>query len=169
MYYLKVNSTPLLEDEGEQHDLVYYCRKCGHEEAHLSAENICVLNTQISRTEPQFNHLVNPFTKYDPTLPRTSHLKCPNDACISNGHHGLVVVGGEPVKIDDSKMKSTEDVLEENTSDEPLAAIKTNATTTVTTVTSDVVYIRYDDVKLKFIYICTHCDTRWKNDLQAKC
>ncbi len=27
----------------------------------------------------------------------------------------------------------------------------------------EVIYIRYDDERLKFIYLCTHCDKTWKN------
>ena len=26
----------------------------------------------------------------------------------------------------------------------------------------EVLYIRYDDINLKYVYMCTHCDTVWK-------
>lgn len=141
MYYLKVNST---DDDGsaQEHELYYYCRNCGHEEAHLSAENVCVLNTQITRSEQKFNHLVNQFTKYDPTLPRSHHLKCPNDACITNGSsHVLASASASAEKDDEMKDGLGPDVM------------------------SEVVYVRYDEVNLKYIYICTRCDFMWKNDL----
>jgi len=137
MYYLKVNSTDDGSGGKEEHELYYYCRNCGHEEAHLSAENVCVLNTQITRSEQQFHHLVNQFTKYDPTLPRSHHLKCPNEACSTNGS-----LGGEGVTGNSSsQIKGYADVM------------------------SEVVYVRYDEVNLKYIYICTRCDSMWKNDL----
>lgn len=27
----------------------------------------------------------------------------------------------------------------------------------------EVIYIRYDDTNLKFVYLCAHCDTVWKS------
>ena len=27
----------------------------------------------------------------------------------------------------------------------------------------EVIYIRYDDIDLKFVYLCAHCDTIWKS------
>ena len=26
----------------------------------------------------------------------------------------------------------------------------------------EVIYIRYDDINMKYIYLCTHCDKMWK-------
>ena len=31
-------------------------------------------------------------------------------------------------------------------------------------ITSDVIYIRYDDRSLKNIYLCVHCDKSWKSN-----
>jgi hypothetical protein len=31
-------------------------------------------------------------------------------------------------------------------------------------VNPEVVYIRYDDANLKYLYICTTCDSQWKTD-----
>lgn len=28
---------------------------------------------------------------------------------------------------------------------------------------NEVIFIRYDDTNLKFVYLCTHCDTVWKS------
>ncbi len=28
----------------------------------------------------------------------------------------------------------------------------------------EVIYIRYDDTNLKFVYLCAHCDTVWKSN-----
>ena len=30
----------------------------------------------------------------------------------------------------------------------------------------EVIYIRYDDINMKYIYVCAHCDTMWKTDEQ---
>jgi DNA-directed RNA polymerase subunit M/transcription elongation factor TFIIS len=31
----------------------------------------------------------------------------------------------------------------------------------------EVIYLRYDDVKLSYIYMCAHCETTWKTNAQA--
>ena len=28
----------------------------------------------------------------------------------------------------------------------------------------EVLYIRYDDVNMKYVYVCVHCNTTWKTD-----
>ncbi len=165
MYYLKVNSTT--EDgSGEEHQLYYYCRNCGHEEAHLSPENVCVLNTQITRSEQQFNHLVNQFTKYDPTLPRSHHLKCPNDACITNGSSESLAKNGSSDNVAHgesvAKGGSSDSIAHGGNSD---SVAHGGSKATEPDVMSEVVYVRYDEINLKYIYICTRCDSMWKNDL----
>jgi len=32
------------------------------------------------------------------------------------------------------------------------------------TAESDVIYLRYDDDNMKYLYICANCDTTWKTD-----
>lgn len=105
--------------EENSNELVYYCRNCGEKDATLTSENICVLETQLKKGEQKFNHIINKYTKKDPTLPRISNVKCPNPECHTN------------VK---------EDVVPE------------------------IIYMRYDDDALKYLYICVTCDTVWKTD-----
>lgn len=77
MYYIRVSS----EDENV---LIYYCRNCGHEDTELTKNNICVSKTQLKRSEQKYNHIINEYTKLDPTLPRINTIKCPNSECRSN-------------------------------------------------------------------------------------
>lgn len=114
MYYIKISS----DDTGS--NLIYYCRNCGHEDSLLTSENICVSKTFIKRNEQKYSHIINEYTKLDPTLPRTKTIQCPNIECSSN----------KPGKED----------------------------------TWEVIYIRYDDINMKYIYICTNCDKMWKAD-----
>jgi DNA-directed RNA polymerase subunit M/transcription elongation factor TFIIS len=111
-YYHKINNN----------SLVYYCRVCGYEDTDsISNEAMCVLNTQFQKGANQdFDHVVNRYTKYDPTLPKIM-IKCPNDDCKTN----------------ESK--------------------KEDATT-------EAIYLRYDNVNLKYLYICTVCETKWTNN-----
>ena len=114
MYYIRVS-----EDDGNK--LVYYCRNCGHEDDNVSTENICVSKTNFKRSEQKYNHLINEYTKLDPTLPRINTIKCPNGDCISNG-----------------------------SGDNPLAR--------------EVIFLRYDDTNMLYVYLCAKCDTVWKTD-----
>ena len=108
MLYIKINN------ENNNH-LHYYCRSCGFEDTTLTEQGLCVLDTQIQKKEQKFNHIVNKYTKLDPTLPRIYNMKCPLETCASN-----------------SDTKPTE-----------------------------IIYMRYDDNSLKYIYICPTCDYHW--------
>jgi DNA-directed RNA polymerase subunit M/transcription elongation factor TFIIS len=117
MYYIRLT--------GENQDkLIYYCRKCGHEDNELiaSLENVCVSQTQLKASVSSYEHIINKYTKLDPTLPHINNIECPNSACESNA------------KEDDSTKKTT-----------------------------DILYLRYDDKNMKFVYLCTYCDTVWKS------
>jgi len=112
MLYIQINPQ-------DSNKLSYYCRSCGFRDDALSEEKVCVMNTQLKRGKQVYNHIVNKYTKLDPTLPRIYTLRCPNGACKTN----------------------TEQI--------------TNP---------EVIYIRYDDDNLKYLYMCTECDTTWKTD-----
>ena len=106
-------------DENDTNKLIYYCRNCGEKDESITDEGVCVLNTQLKKGEQKFNHIINKYTKLDPTLPRIYNLKCPNNACKSN--------------VDDKGHP-------------------------------EVIYIRYDDNNLKYLYLCSECDNIWKTD-----
>jgi len=111
MYYIKV-------DGDNPNKLLYYCRNCGHEDKILNISNICISKTENKKSEQSFSHIINEYTKLDPTLPRVSKVLCPNPECKTN----------------------TEDEKRE------------------------IIYIRYDDVNMKYIYLCCTCDACWKPD-----
>lgn len=130
MYYLKLSNFDVANEETDPTDknvlddvsnkLIYYCRNCGFEDETITADNLCVSTTHIKRNEQNYNHIINEFTKYDNTLPRTTTIKCPNGECLSN-------------KEDDVNKR-------------------------------EVIYIRYDDINMKYIYLCAVCDKRWKTN-----
>ena len=82
MYYISISS----DDENK---LLYYCRNCGNEDTNLTKNNICVSKTQLKRSEQKYNHIINDYTKLDPTLPRINTIKCPNSDCNSNKENGM--------------------------------------------------------------------------------
>ncbi len=97
----------------------YYCRKCGTIDSTAMEEGVCVLKTELKKGEQKFNHIINRYTKLDPTLPRIYNMKCPNIGCKSN----------------EKQMEKVE-----------------------------IIYMRYDDDNMKYVYICSECDTVWKTD-----
>jgi aspartate carbamoyltransferase regulatory subunit len=86
----------------------------------LSVDNVTISSTQIKQNTQKFTHIINKYTKLDPTLPRINKIKCPNPDCQTN------------------------------TTDEK----------------REIIYIRYDDVNMKYIYLCSTCDIVWKTDEQ---
>lgn len=117
MYYIQIS-----EDNGN--NIIYYCRNCGNKDTTLVEEGVCVLNTQFKKETQNFNHIINKYTKLDPTLPRIYNVKCPNIGCRTNAEHDKAP--------------------------------------------TEVIYIRYDDINMKYLYMCTECDTTWKTDDNAK-
>jgi len=113
MYYIRIDSENV-------NKLIYYCRNCGNEDKLLNVDNVCVSSTQIKKTEQSFDHIINKYTKLDPTLPRISKVLCPNAQCDTNTKHTK----------------------------------------------REIIYIRYDDINMKYIYMCSTCDTVWKTDEQ---
>ena len=118
MYYIGISA----EDPNK---INYYCRNCSFVDNTVSEEGICVLNTQLKKGEQKFSHIINKYTKIDPTLPRIYNMKCPNTDCI------------------------------------------TNSATAATKKETEVIYMRYDDDNLKYLYICVDCDTVWKTNDKA--
>jgi len=108
MYYIRINAD-------DSNKLIYYCRHCGNEDANISTENVCVSKTQLKKSEQSFHHVINKYTKLDPTLPRVNNILCPNAECETN-----------------TKDKARE-----------------------------IIYIRYDDKNMKYVYLCSTCDTVW--------
>ena len=118
MYYISLS-------EKEANKLVYYCRNCGNIDTMVQTEGHCVLDTQYKKGEQKFYHMINKYTKMDPTLPRIYNMKCPNATCPTN-----------TISDSDNSNKNK----------------------------TEIVYMRYDDNNLKYIYLCVTCDTVWKTN-----
>jgi len=112
MYYIKI-------DEKNTNKLIYYCRKCGNENDLFDSDNVTILNTNIKKSEDSFTHIINKYTKLDPTLPRTDKVLCPNKDCETNLNKELK---------------------------------------------REIIYIRYNDTEMKYVYLCSTCDTVWKTN-----
>jgi DNA-directed RNA polymerase subunit M/transcription elongation factor TFIIS len=108
MYYIRIHGTDAAEME-------YYCKKCGTVE---STSDICVLQSDFTKKNEMFRHILNPYVKDDPTLPRIyGTMKCPSQSCVCNN------AGGPE---------------------------------------SEIIYMRYDNENMKYLYMCVHCNFSWK-------
>ena len=161
MYYLKIKEDDE-EEGGDSNILIYYCRNCGHEDATLSAESICVSNTQFRRSEQNFTHIVNEYTKYDPTLPRINTIKCPNHECISNT--ASMAGGASSSSTNSSTNSSSTNSSSKKSSKDENTDLENPASNNNGNNGREVIYIRYDDVNMKYVYLCVRCDTTWKTD-----
>lgn len=111
MYYISVG-------EENNNKLEYYCRKCGNVDVNVSAETLVVSKNHLRSSVQEFSHIINKYTKHDPTLPRVHNVLCPNADCATH------------------KSKEHPEVL----------------------------YIRYDNANMKYVYLCSTCDVVWKTD-----
>jgi DNA-directed RNA polymerase subunit M/transcription elongation factor TFIIS len=112
MYYLTLNA-----DNDNQ--LIYYCRNCGNNETNI--KDIVISKIQLKKSEQEFSHIINKYTKLDPALPRVTNVLCPNDNCPTNNK-------------DEER---------------------------------EIIYIRYDNLNMKYVYLCATCDTVWKTEEQS--
>jgi len=169
MYYLKIS-----DKEGEENALIYYCRNCGNEDKTIIADNVCVSETQLRRSEQKFTFMVNEYTKYDPTLPRINMIKCPNQECSSNtaaGGAGKVTIKKKtPAEKEDIQKKlammdaaaaaaaasAVEPASQAQEPEQAQIAVDVNQ--------REVIYILYDDINMKNIYLCEQSENIWKTD-----
>lgn len=113
MYYIKTN-----EDESNNMSIVYYCRNCGKEDDNI--EENYVVSSYNREENIKNNSFINPFTKYDITIPRVNNISCINKQCKSY------------------KDKNTNHIL----------------------------LIRTDEVNMKYLYLCSICDTNWQSEIK---
>jgi len=148
MYYTRITND---EDGEPQEDenpnvLKYYCQQCGHEEFVTDTfTRVLVTDVNSSASTQVFSRYINKYTKLDPTLPRISTINCPNVVCASNSHDDRAL-GEEETK----------------TGSEPATATAAAATSAKR---PEVIYIRYDNVNMKYVYLCVHCDHIWTNEV----
>jgi hypothetical protein len=151
MYYIRLTETNVI---------VYYCRNCGHEDDTITIDNIVVSQTSLQQTGSSHANMVNKYTKLDPTLPRISTIQCPNTECPCNRNHN-------PTQFADRAtiVGSQEDEEGGQAGQAGQAATQAQAQQAdADTVPREVIYLRYDDIQLKYIYLCAVCNTIWNTE-----
>jgi len=133
-FCIKCGNMYYIQIDETTEELIYNCRKCGHKNTELINEldNLCVSKTDLKKDTSSIDNIVNQYTKLDPTLPRINTIDCPNDTCPSNIPDGA----DESKKDDEAPTTFQKD--------------------------KEIVYLRYDDTNMKFVYLCCVCDHAWK-------
>lgn len=62
---------------------VYKCRACPYEEP-ITKENPVVYEHDLQQ-DTSIQYSINPYIKYDPTLPHFTNMVCPNNTCPTRG------------------------------------------------------------------------------------
>ena len=79
-------------------------------------KSIPIVENNYEKEDKNYEMFINPYIKYDPTLPRVNNIKCVNKECKSKSKN----------------------------------------------VNNEVIYIKYDNDEMKYLYYCVHCDNFWK-------
>ena len=159
MYYIRLS-------EEDPNSIVYYCRNCGHENKNISLNSVTISKTSFKNTRQKYNSILNKYTKLDPTLPRINTIKCPNQSCKSN-HGG----GGGGADEEDAVAGTVADVgvVTKKKGNTSVAAAAAAAAVPVPVGVAsenkrEIIYLRYDDINMNFVYLCATCDTVWNTE-----
>ena len=146
MYYIRLT---------DANGIVYYCRNCGHEDDTITIDTAVVSHTSLKTGNQQYAHVVNKFTKFDPTLPRISTILCPNTECPCNRNHNPTQYADRAAIVG---------TTEEEAISGAAATVGVGATGADDAVPREVIYLRYDDINMKYIYLCAVCNTIWNTE-----
>jgi len=118
-----------------ENELQYYCRNCGHVDDTIASENICVSKLNVKHTTtPQTFSQV--VNKYTKLDPTLPRIN--TIRCPNDecpSNRKSSAGAGGGVAGGDKKEKK-----------------------------SEVIYLRYDDTNLKYVYLCAKCDKVWNTE-----
>lgn len=67
-------------------NISFYCRHCGNEEDNTNFDP-CLYRLSYSKDNHlYYKSLINKYTPFDPTLPRSRDIPCPNLSCPTHRH-----------------------------------------------------------------------------------
>ncbi len=196
--------------------LSYKCKKCKNSVA-LNKNKPYLMKTNIQKKKSSYEYIINEYTKYDNTLPRIKHIKCPRcttpmmaeekkddgEQKESPSQEPPQAPQAQPQKPQaqtlpqqppqqpprPSQNKTTDSDDESSSSSSGDEAFGINADGTGFEIDgaddnlfdihnvemegggsssghdsekNEVIYIRYDDINLKYIYLCCKCNYIWK-------
>jgi hypothetical protein len=155
MYYIRIEPGAD-ESASDATTLFHYCRNCGSKEQ--IKEAVCVSKVQLKHGTQSYGNIINRYTKLDPTLPRINHIKCPNSECASNP---FVPLSSGAIALKPGVAIRQAEEEEEYADVAGVAAPAAQAIVSRKLVPREVIYIRYDEVNMRYVYLCAVCDTLW--------
>lgn len=142
-FCIKCGNMYYIKIDEKSEELIYNCRKCGHTNSDLinQLDNLCVSKTELTMNSTiDYSNIINEYTKLDPTLPRIDNIDCPNKNCSSN------------------IQPSSNDGEQKDNNKSPKEKPKEK----------EIIYLRYDDKNMKYLYLCAVCDHYWNNNKICK-
>jgi len=81
MLYMQID----IFEEGKKQELNYICKNCNNKQKKNSDTGNCVFKKNYNTgRQKNYREILNKYTTLDPTLPRVTNIKCPNENCLSN-------------------------------------------------------------------------------------
>ena len=155
MYYIRLT---------DANGIVYYCRNCGHEDDTITIDTAVVSHTSLKTGNQQYAHVVNKFTKFDPTLPRISTILCPNTECPCNRNHNAIQYADRAAIVGTMEEEAISGAAAAAATAGAAATGGVGAAGADDAVPREVIYLRYDDINMKYIYLCAVCNTIWNTE-----
>ena len=101
----------------------------------------------------------------DPTLPRINTIKCPNQACKSNQEHEHEHAHAETPRsrprAEGGKSKASIGAAAAEILPGVEADVEEQGGGAGAATDHEIIYLRYDDVNMNFVYLCPVCDSVW--------
>jgi hypothetical protein len=120
-----------------ENDLQYYCRNCGHIDTTIAAENICVSKVNVKHTTTQ-QSFSQVVNKYTKFDPTLPRI--------------------HTIRCPNDECPSN--VVSASASGSSAASGEQKKTK------NEIIYVRYDDTNLKYVYLCAKCDKVWNTEQQ---
>jgi len=170
----------------EQEGLSYKCNNCNYVEKEDQTRK-CIYENDYRKTNNSSDITNNKYIRYDPTLPRINTVKCINRSCVSNMREieSAIILGDFDIHEDrDDILTKIKGILSEGLNIHDLDGTDILISGSVESLENiyhqirevhphcsfkkrlepQVIFVKYDQSELKYVYICDYCNTSWKNN-----
>ena len=136
MHFCSVCSNMYYISITPENELQYYCRNCGNIDNTVAADNICVSRVNVKHTTTKHS-FSQVVNKYTKFDPTLPRI------------HTIRCPNDECPSNQAKPASAAEGVSEQ----------KNNPN-------NEIIYVRYDDTNLKYVYLCAKCDKVWNTEQQ---
>ena len=104
MYYIHF-------DNNNPNSFTFICRQCGDKKTDLDNDDYTISKLMIKKNKniQSFHHIINKYTKFDPTLERKNDILCPNPNCETNTNTNINSINNNReiiyIRYDEENMK----------------------------------------------------------------